>query len=70
MAVTKALGSPAPTFYTVEYRRKGSRMFYRCGYRSENLADMTEMAEREVGSGMYAAAKVIDATTCRVITSF
>lgn len=63
----KVVGSPSPTFYTALYRRKGSRMFYRCGYRSESLNDISEMAHRDVEAGMYAAAKVIDATSCRVI---
>ena len=70
MAVTKALGSPTPTFYTVEYRRKGSRRFYRCGYRSESIADLVDMAHNEVDAGTYAAAKVVDAYTGKVITSF
>ena len=63
----KVVGSPSPTFYTAMYRRKGSRTFYRCGYKSESLSDISDMAHREVSSGMYAAAKVIDAASCRVI---
>lgn len=48
-----------PTYYTILYRRKGSRRFYRCGYRSLDLSDIREMAYDEIRSGKYAAAKIV-----------
>jgi len=56
-----------PKFYTVLYRRKGSRRFYRCGYRSENLADIRDMAYDDIRKGRYAAAKIVDAQTEQLI---
>ena len=48
-----------PVYYTIMYRQKGSRRFYRCGYRSLNLSDIRDMAYDEIRSGKYAAAKII-----------
>ena len=48
-----------PVYYTILYRQKGSRRFYRCGYRSLNLSDIRDMAYDEIRSGKYAAAKII-----------
>ena len=48
-----------PKYYTILYRSKGSRRFHRCGYRSNNLEDLRSMAYNEIGSGKYAAAKIV-----------
>jgi len=55
----KAVFFTDPTYYTVLYRKKGSRMFYRCGYRSVSLPDLREMVYDEIRTGKYAAAKII-----------
>ena len=51
--------STDPTYYTVLYRQKGSRRFYRCGYRSLSLPDIREMAYDDIRTGKYAAAKIV-----------
>ena len=48
-----------PVYYTALYRAKGSRRFYRCGYRTVNLEELRDMVYSEVGSGKYAAAKIV-----------
>lgn len=55
----RTVWSTDPTYYTVMYRRKGSRRFYRCGYRSLNLNEIREMAYDEIRTGKYAAAKIV-----------
>lgn len=55
----RTVWSTDPTYYTVLYRRKGSRRFYRCGYRSLNLNEIREMAYDEIRTGKYAAAKIV-----------
>lgn len=48
-----------PTYYTALYRQKGSRRYYRCGYRSDNLEDMREFVYGEFRSGKFATAKIV-----------
>lgn len=47
------------TYYTALYRKKGSRRFYRCGYRSNNLEALRDMVYGEIRDKKYAAAKII-----------
>ena len=56
---TKVAYSSNPTYYTALYRAKGSRRYYRCGYRSQNLEDIRELVYNEIGSGKYASAKIV-----------
>ncbi len=51
--------STDPTYYTAMYRAKGSRRFYRCGYRSLVLEDIRDMVYSEIRNGKYAAAKIV-----------
>ena len=55
----KVVWATDPTYYTALYRRKGSRRFYRCGYRSINLADIRDMVYSDIRSGRYAVAKIV-----------
>lgn len=48
-----------PTYYTILYRQKGSRRYYRCGYRSVDLDALRDMAYNEIGTGKYASAKIV-----------
>ena len=48
-----------PTYYTALYRQKGSRRYYRCGYRSDSLEDMREFVYGEFRSGKFATAKIV-----------
>ena len=59
--------STNPTAYTILYRRKGSRMYYRCGYRSESIGDIRDLAYSEIREGKYAAAKIVNADTNELI---
>lgn len=56
---TRVAYATNPTYYTALYRRKGSRRFYRCGYRSLSLSDIREMVYNEISAGQYAAAKIV-----------
>lgn len=51
--------STESSYYTALYRRKGSRKFYRCGYRSLSLEDIRDMVYDDIRSGRYAAAKIV-----------
>lgn len=51
--------STDPVYYTALYRKKGSRMYYRCGYRSLDLNDLRDMVYSEIREGKYASAKII-----------
>lgn len=64
-----AAWSTDPVYYTILYRRKGSRRFYRCGYRSDDLNVMRDMAYNEIGCGTYAAAKIVRWDTEELIES-
>lgn len=59
--------STDPTWYTVMYRQKGSRRYYRCGYRSLNIEDMRELAYSEIANKKYAAARIVNWATEEVI---
>jgi len=48
-----------PTYYTAMYRAKGSRRYYRCGYRSLSLGDIRDMVYSDIRNGKYAAAKIV-----------
>jgi len=56
-----------PRWYTVMYRKKGSRRFYRCGYRSLSLEEMRDLAYSEIRDGKYAAARIVNWATEEVI---
>lgn len=64
---TRVAYSTDPTWYTVMYRQKGSRRYYRCGYRSLNIEDMRELAYSEIRDGKYAAARIVNWATEEVI---
>ena len=51
--------STEPTYYTALYQQKGSRRYYRCGYRSDSLEDMREFVYGEFRSGKFATAKIV-----------
>lgn len=55
--------STDPTYYTVMYRKKGSRTYYRCGYRSLDLESVRAMAYDDIRSGRYASAKIVNWST-------
>lgn len=55
----KVVGSTDFAYYTAMYRKKGSRRFYRCGYRSRDLGEMRDFVRSELRSGKYAAAKIV-----------
>ena len=48
-----------PVYYTALFRQKGSRRFYRCGYRSDDLDQLRDMVYNDISAGKYAAAKII-----------
>ena len=47
------------TYYTALYRQKGSRKYYRCGYRSDSLGDMRDFVYAEFRAGKFATAKIV-----------
>lgn len=51
--------STNPTYYTALYRRKGSRRYYRCGYRSNSLAEMRDFVYGEFQAGRFVSAKIV-----------
>ena len=51
--------STDPTYFTVMYRQKGSRRFYRCGYRFKSTAEARKFATTDMNAGRYAAAKIV-----------
>jgi len=55
----KIMFSTDPTYYTALYRQKGSRRFYRCGYRALDLNELRDMVYADIREGRYAAAKII-----------
>ena len=59
VAGMKVAYSTDPTYYTALYRRKGSRRFYRCGYRSLKIGEIRDMVYDEIRAGKYAAAKIV-----------
>ena len=64
---TRVAYATDPTWYTVMYRKKGSRRYYRCGYRSLSLEDMRELAYSEIRDRKYAAARIVNWATEEVI---
>ena len=48
-----------PTYYTALYRQKGSRRYYRCGYRSKDLGEMRDFVYAEFRAGKFATAKIV-----------
>lgn len=55
----KIVWTTNPTYYTALYRQKGSRRYYRCGYRSDNLSELRDMVYNEIAAGKYASAKIV-----------
>ena len=51
--------STEPTYYTALYRQKGSRRYYRCGYRSDSLGDIRDFVYAEFRAGKFATAKIV-----------
>lgn len=48
-----------PTYYTALYRQKGSRRYYRCGYRSVDLEELRDFVYAEFRAGKFASAKIV-----------
>ena len=48
-----------PTYYTALYRQKGSRRYYRCGYRSISLEEMRDFVYAEFRAGKFSTAKIV-----------
>lgn len=55
----KTVYATDPTYYTALYRQKGSRRYYRCGYRSINLEEMRNFVYAEFRAGKFATAKIV-----------
>ena len=51
--------STDPTYFTVMYRQKGSRRYYRCGYRLNSVAEARDLAISDMRTGRYASAKIV-----------
>ena len=64
---TRVAWSTDPTWYTVMYRKKGSRKYFRCGYRSQNINDMRDIAYDDIRAGRYASAKIVNWNTEEMI---
>lgn len=60
---TRVAWATDPVWYTVMYRRKGNRAYYRCGYRSQNIEDLRDMAYDDIRNGRYASAKIVNWST-------
>ncbi len=54
-------------YYTALYRKKGSRTYYLCGYRSNDLESLRDMIYSEIRSGIYASAKIVEWGTGKLI---
>ena len=54
-------------FYTALCRKKGERTYYLCGYRSNDLEVLRDVIYADIREGKYAAAKIIEWGTGKVI---
>lgn len=54
-------------YYTALCRKKGARTFYLCGYRSNDLEVLRDMIYADIRNGVYAAAKIIECGTGKLI---
>lgn len=55
----RTVWSTDPTYYTVMYKKKGSRRYYRCGYRMNSIGEARDLARADMKTGRYTAAKVV-----------
>jgi len=67
MSKNNAVWISNPIFYTALYRKKGSRKFYLCGYRSIDLESLQSMVYSDVRNGICAVARIIRQDTGDVI---
>lgn len=67
--MSRTVFSSDPVWYTIAHRKKSNTRgwVYRCGYRSQNLDEIRELAQREGESGEYSLIRIVDSNTNEII---
>ena len=56
--------------YTIIHRRTGAARSNLIGYRTEDIEYLINLVHKEIGSGEYTSAKIINAQTGKIVKKF